>query len=42
MFTEIHVGGLVNAQGALAFPNATIHISKPEWDYLSGLKPEGR
>jgi len=35
-----HVGGLVNAQGALAFPNATIHISKPEWDYLSGLKPE--
>src|SRR5690349_11829531 len=35
-----HVGGLVNAQGALAFPNATIHISKPEWAYLSGLKPE--
>jgi glyoxylase-like metal-dependent hydrolase (beta-lactamase superfamily II) len=35
-----HVGGLVNAQGALAFPNATIHISKPEWTFLSGLKPE--
>jgi glyoxylase-like metal-dependent hydrolase (beta-lactamase superfamily II) len=35
-----HVGGLVNAEGALAFPNATIHISKPEWIYLSGMKPE--
>jgi glyoxylase-like metal-dependent hydrolase (beta-lactamase superfamily II) len=35
-----HVGGLVNAQGALAFPNATVHISKPEWKYLTGLKPD--
>jgi glyoxylase-like metal-dependent hydrolase (beta-lactamase superfamily II) len=35
-----HVGGLVNAQGALAFPNATVHISKPEWTYLTGLKPD--
>jgi glyoxylase-like metal-dependent hydrolase (beta-lactamase superfamily II) len=35
-----HVGGLVNAQGALAFPNATIHLSKPEWAYLSGMKPD--
>ena len=35
-----HVGGLVNAQGALAFPNAAIHLSKPEWAYLSGMKPE--
>jgi glyoxylase-like metal-dependent hydrolase (beta-lactamase superfamily II) len=35
-----HVGGLVNAQGALAFPNATIHISKPEWTYLTGMKPD--
>jgi glyoxylase-like metal-dependent hydrolase (beta-lactamase superfamily II) len=34
------VGGLVNAQGALAFPNATIHLSKPEWAYLSGMKPD--
>jgi glyoxylase-like metal-dependent hydrolase (beta-lactamase superfamily II) len=33
-----HVGGLVNAQGALAFPNAAIHLSKPEWTYMS----EGR
>jgi glyoxylase-like metal-dependent hydrolase (beta-lactamase superfamily II) len=35
-----HVGGLVNAQGALSFPNATIHLSKPEWDYLSGLNAD--
>ena len=26
-----HVGGLVNASGGLAFPNATIHISANEW-----------
>jgi glyoxylase-like metal-dependent hydrolase (beta-lactamase superfamily II) len=32
-----HVGGLVNAEGALNYPNATIHISQPEWAYLSGL-----
>ena len=32
-----HVGGLVNAEGKLVFPNATIHMSKPEWDYMSGL-----
>jgi glyoxylase-like metal-dependent hydrolase (beta-lactamase superfamily II) len=32
-----HVGGLVNAEGKLAFPNATIHISRPEWSYMSGL-----
>jgi glyoxylase-like metal-dependent hydrolase (beta-lactamase superfamily II) len=31
-----HVGGLVNAEGKPAFPNATIHISKPEWEHLSG------
>jgi glyoxylase-like metal-dependent hydrolase (beta-lactamase superfamily II) len=30
----------VNAQGALAFPNATIHLSKPEWAYLSGMNAE--
>ncbi|MEO8018352.1 MAG: MBL fold metallo-hydrolase [Pseudomonadota bacterium] len=30
-----HVGGLVNADGALNFPNATIHISKPEWKFLT-------
>jgi glyoxylase-like metal-dependent hydrolase (beta-lactamase superfamily II) len=31
-----HVGGLVNAEGALSFPNATIHMSKPEWKHMSG------
>jgi len=29
-----HVGGLVDASGALAFPNATIHVSQPEWEDL--------
>jgi glyoxylase-like metal-dependent hydrolase (beta-lactamase superfamily II) len=32
-----HVGGLVNAEGKLAFPNATIHMSRPEWAHMSGL-----
>jgi glyoxylase-like metal-dependent hydrolase (beta-lactamase superfamily II) len=32
-----HIGGLVTAAGALAFPNATIHMSAPEWKWLSGL-----
>lgn len=31
-----HVGGLVSAEGKLNFPNATIHLSKPEWEYMSG------
>jgi glyoxylase-like metal-dependent hydrolase (beta-lactamase superfamily II) len=35
-----HVGGLVNAAGNLAFPDATIHISKPEWAYLTGMNAE--
>jgi glyoxylase-like metal-dependent hydrolase (beta-lactamase superfamily II) len=35
-----HVGGLVNAAGALAFPNATIHISRPEWKFLTTMKPD--
>jgi glyoxylase-like metal-dependent hydrolase (beta-lactamase superfamily II) len=29
-----HVGGLVNAEGALAFPNATVHMSAPQWDAM--------
>lgn len=29
-----HVGGLLTRQGALAFPNATIHLSAPEWETL--------
>jgi glyoxylase-like metal-dependent hydrolase (beta-lactamase superfamily II) len=32
-----HVGGLLSADGALAFPGAAIHISSPEWDFLEGL-----
>lgn len=32
-----HVGGLVNAAGELNFPNATIHISAPEWAFLQGM-----
>ncbi|HEX5162744.1 MAG TPA: MBL fold metallo-hydrolase [Steroidobacteraceae bacterium] len=32
-----HVGGLASADGKLAFPNATIHISSAEWSYMSGL-----
>jgi glyoxylase-like metal-dependent hydrolase (beta-lactamase superfamily II) len=32
-----HVGGLLNASGALAFPNATVHISAPEWAFLKGM-----
>jgi glyoxylase-like metal-dependent hydrolase (beta-lactamase superfamily II) len=35
-----HVGGLLNASGALAFPNATIHMSAPEWAYLQGMSAE--
>jgi glyoxylase-like metal-dependent hydrolase (beta-lactamase superfamily II) len=35
-----HVGGLVNAAGALAFPNAAIHLSSPEWAWLKGMKAE--
>ena len=35
-----HVGGLVDANGALNFPNAKIHISKAEWKFLQGLGAE--
>lgn len=35
-----HVGGLINAEGALAFPNATIHLSAPEWEFLKSMKAE--
>jgi glyoxylase-like metal-dependent hydrolase (beta-lactamase superfamily II) len=35
-----HVGGLVNAEGALNYPNATIHLSQPEWAFLTGLDAE--
>jgi|HigsolmetaAR203D_1030402.scaffolds.fasta_scaffold01018_12 glyoxylase-like metal-dependent hydrolase (beta-lactamase superfamily II) len=29
-----HVGGLIDAEGALVFPNATVHLSAPEWAAL--------
>jgi glyoxylase-like metal-dependent hydrolase (beta-lactamase superfamily II) len=29
-----HVGGLLSREGALAFPNAAIHVSAPEWSAL--------
>jgi len=32
-----HVGGLVDANGALNYPNAKIHIAKAEWKFLEGL-----
>jgi glyoxylase-like metal-dependent hydrolase (beta-lactamase superfamily II) len=35
-----HIGGLVTSTGALAFPNATIHISAPEWKWLCGLSAD--
>ena len=35
-----HIGGLVTSTGVLAFPNATIHISAPEWKWLSGLSAD--
>lgn len=35
-----HVGGLVDAAGALAYPNATIHISAAEWEFLKGMTAE--
>ncbi len=34
-----HVGGLLTGDGALAFPNATVHLSAPEWQALQG-EPE--
>ncbi len=35
-----HVGGLVNAEGNLFFPNATIRLSAPEWKFLRELDAE--
>ncbi len=31
-----HAGGLLTREGALAFPNAAIHLSAPEWEALQG------
>ena len=30
-----HIGGLVNAQGTLNFPSATIHLSDAEWKHFA-------
>jgi glyoxylase-like metal-dependent hydrolase (beta-lactamase superfamily II) len=35
-----HIGGLVTSSGALTFPKATIHMSAPEWKWLSGLSED--
>lgn len=35
-----HVGGLMTADGKPAFPNAKIHISKPEWKFLTTVKAD--
>jgi glyoxylase-like metal-dependent hydrolase (beta-lactamase superfamily II) len=35
-----HVGGLITPAGTLAFPDATIHMSAPEWQWLSGMTPQ--
>jgi glyoxylase-like metal-dependent hydrolase (beta-lactamase superfamily II) len=35
-----HVGGLLNSQGTAAFPNATIHIAAPDWEFLKGMNAE--
>lgn len=37
-----HIGGLTNAEGALAFPNAVVRISAPEWrDLQAGAEEQG-
>jgi glyoxylase-like metal-dependent hydrolase (beta-lactamase superfamily II) len=35
-----HIGGVLTPAGTLAFPNAAIHISAPEWSYLSGMNAD--
>src|SRR3546814_6934089 len=45
-----HVGGLLTPDGALAFPEATVHLSAPEWaamqadadaaDLVAAIKPK--
>ena len=35
-----HIGGLTNAEGALAFPNAVIRMSTPEWRDLQSTAEE--
>src|SRR3954454_24207584 len=35
-----HVGGLANTDGERSFPHGRIHLSAPEWAFLSGLDAE--
>jgi glyoxylase-like metal-dependent hydrolase (beta-lactamase superfamily II) len=35
-----HSGGLVTSRGKLTFPNASIHMSAPEWQWLSAMSPK--
>ncbi len=35
-----HIGGLVSSAGDLVFPNATVHISAPEWEFFEGMPEE--
>jgi glyoxylase-like metal-dependent hydrolase (beta-lactamase superfamily II) len=35
-----HVGGLLSADGKLAFDHATIHLSTPEWTWLKAMSPD--
>ena len=35
-----HVGGLTGADGALAFPNAKVHLTAAEWASLKGMKEQ--
>lgn len=35
-----HIGGVLTPVGTLAFPNAAIHMSAPEWSYLSGMSAD--
>jgi len=35
-----HIGGLINKEGKAAFPNATVYISKVEYDYITNGDPK--
>jgi glyoxylase-like metal-dependent hydrolase (beta-lactamase superfamily II) len=35
-----HIGGVIDADGALAYPNATIHLSAAEWAYFKDMSAE--
>ncbi|MBP0904271.1 MBL fold metallo-hydrolase [Mariniflexile gromovii] len=35
-----HIGGIVNADNSLAFPNAKIYLSKKEYDFWTAEKPD--